>query len=84
MGKVLKESVHIAFTYAKVSNNLSLLTSLFFIRMNKDINFELIISINYFQMFLEKEADPGNDFLHTNSIHLHVPEGATPKVNIVI
>ena len=35
-----------------------------------------------FQTFLEADADPGNDFLHNNSIHLHVPEGATPKVII--
>ncbi|BES94144.1 Lon protease homolog, mitochondrial [Nesidiocoris tenuis] len=25
------------------------------------------------------EIDPVNEFLHTNHIHLHVPEGATPK-----
>ena len=36
-----------------------------------------------FQTFLEADADPGNDFLHNNSIHLHVPEGATPKVIII-
>lgn len=46
LGDVMKESSHIAYTFAK--------------------------------LFLSKE-DPNNHFFRRASIHLHVPEGATPK-----
>lgn len=46
LGAVMKESIHLAYTFAK--------------------------------SFLTKK-DPGNDFLHKAALHLHVPEGATPK-----
>ena len=46
LGDVMKESVRIAYTHAKV--------------------------------FLES-IDSGNNFLLDNCVHLHVPEGATPK-----
>ena len=46
LGDVMKESIRIAYTYAKV--------------------------------FIET-VDPSNNFLLDNHIHLHVPEGATPK-----
>ena len=46
LGKVMKESIKIAYTYAKV--------------------------------FMDT-IDPNSNFLLDNHIHLHVPEGATPK-----
>ncbi len=47
LGDVMKESIRIAYTFAKV--------------------------------FMEEVVDQGNNFLLDNKVHLHVPEGATPK-----
>ena len=77
----MKESVQIAFTYAKVSDNH------YPIHINQHRIISILIHKSYqtqnvlSKSFLETDADPGNEFLYNNSIHLHVPEGATPKVS---
>ena len=78
----MKESVQIAFTYAKVSDNhyhihINQYLIIISILIHKSYQTQNVLS----KSFLETDADPGNEFLYNNSIHLHVPEGATPKVS---